>query len=623
MSVMEAPVDFAIPKYEFEPEHIGKVWERHPLTGKFILPEKTLGYQIVTWCEQNLKGPGGGAWSFTPEQYRIVLWWYAVDDRGRWLFRDGILQRIKGWGKDPFAAVLALVELVGPCRFKGWAADDYPALGISKGDPVGKDNPQAWIQIAAVSGSQTKNTMLCFPWLVDEQFKQKYRLNIGKEIIYAYGGARRIEAVTSNPRALEGGRPSFMIRNETHHWIETNDGHEMADVIERNLTKSSDGSARALSITNAYSPHESSVAQKQRESYEAEASGAAISTGVYYDSLEAPSTFSLVPPRPDEIKDEKYNELYGEMTKAWLGAMVRAVRGDSHWLDVERIVLSMLDGNRSVSTSKRFWLNVVTTTEDAWVDPAAITAAIHPFATENKNFDSDHLRFGWSLVMPDEEIVMFGDGSKSQDSTALVGVRVSDGYSFLIGVWQKPAGKRGDNWLAPRTAVDARVREAFARFNVVGFWFDPSHAKDDEDSSRYWDTLCDEWMRDFGDRLVTWSTKSGHRKHAVMFDMTSPERVALFTSAAEMTVEELERKNDIEEFAPAFQIDGHPVLVDHMRNARKYPTTWGESLGKENRSSLKKVDAAVCLVGGQLLRRLHLNATFDDPDDRDGGLWGW
>lgn len=34
-----------------------------------------------------------------------------------------------------------------------------------------------------------------------------------------YRGARRIEAVTSSPRALEGGRPTFTVANETQHWV--------------------------------------------------------------------------------------------------------------------------------------------------------------------------------------------------------------------------------------------------------------------------------------------------------------------------------------------------------------------------------------------------------------------
>ena len=97
--------------------YIGPTWQRHPLTGKWLLPEKTLGWQIAGWTAEFLKAETGGPWRFTLEQLRFVLWWYAVDENGRFTSRKGVLQRMKGWGKDPLLAVLCLVELVGPSRF--------------------------------------------------------------------------------------------------------------------------------------------------------------------------------------------------------------------------------------------------------------------------------------------------------------------------------------------------------------------------------------------------------------------------------------------------------------------------------------------------------------------------
>jgi hypothetical protein len=36
-------------------------------------------------------GEDGKPWKFTPEQMRFVLWWYAVDTRGRFVYRKGVL----------------------------------------------------------------------------------------------------------------------------------------------------------------------------------------------------------------------------------------------------------------------------------------------------------------------------------------------------------------------------------------------------------------------------------------------------------------------------------------------------------------------------------------------------
>jgi hypothetical protein len=260
--------------------------------------------------------------------------------------------------------------------------------------------------------------------------------------------------------------------------------------------------------------------------------------------------------------------------------------------------------------------------EDAWVDPAAIDAAIDSVVKANRAIvGKDDLKVGWRAVMPGEEVVIFFDGSKSDDATAIVGCRISDSYIFTIGVWQKPKGKRGEKWLAPRHAVDKRVDEAFSELNIIGFWADPSHATDDEDGTRYWDEMIDSWHVKYKDQLKIWATKSGLSTHSVMFDLASPERQRLFVGAAETFVEEIEHLNDIEEFEPQFQIDGHPALVAHMRNARRYPGKFGTSLMKDNRESSRKIDLAVAAVGARLLRRSFLNG--EKPEEkRNGEVWG-
>lgn len=70
----------------------------HGLTPRWLLPEKTLGWQIAGWCAEYLLADDGGPWKFTPEQLRFILWWYAVDNNGRFVYRTGVLQRLKGWG---------------------------------------------------------------------------------------------------------------------------------------------------------------------------------------------------------------------------------------------------------------------------------------------------------------------------------------------------------------------------------------------------------------------------------------------------------------------------------------------------------------------------------------------
>lgn len=620
------------------PAHLGPVWDKDPNwdgprdPNGYILPHFTLGYQAIKWGQENLLADETDEndkrlpFKLTPEQARFVLWFYAIDETGHFAYREYVLQRLKGWGKDPLAAFIAAVEFVGPCRFKGWATVDMPEIGIMAGEPVAKPHPRAWIQIAAVSLKQTKNTMLLFQGLFTPACKAEHSIDIGKETIYAYHGEKQIEAVTSSPSSLEGNRPTLVIKNETHHWKGNNEGIAMSEAIERNATKAKNGAARTLSITNAYEPSHESVAKMEREAYEAGISGAAFRTDTCYDSLEAPRGARLQPlwPKDEEISDEEKER----RTRIYLTAILEKVRGDSWWLDIPSLVSSILNPKNKPSTSRRFWFNQVVASEDAWADPRAVDAAINQMAKENRlitgRSSREVLEAGW-IVHPQDPIVMFFDGSKSDDATGLVGCRLSDGYVFVIGIWQPPAAKeRRKGWLAPREEVDARVNEACKRFNVVAFWGDPSHAKDDEDSSRYWDGLFDKWMRKYKDVLDPkhWPVKSGHRMHAIMFDMTSPERRTMFVGAAEEFIEELETLNDIEEFEPTFTIDGHPALLEHLKNAHRAVTNDGISLMKENRESAKKIDLAVCAVGARLLRKVVLNKGLEDKSKPPAYLWG-
>lgn len=630
--------DWIIPDFPpFEPQLLGPTWRRGP-DGKFVAPELTLGWQAIKWAEESLRAekalPGEyepGRWRFTPEQKRLLLHWYAIDERGVFIWRDGVVQRMKGAGKDPLAAVIALIELLGPCRFAGFAGRDMPEIGVKKGEPVARTNTSAWVQVVGTAKAQTKNTMICFGWLIDDDLKKAYRLQVNRETIFSHGGKRRLEAVTSSPRVLEGNRPSFIVRNEPHHWVESNEGYDLQNVCQRNLDKSPDGSARGLSITNAYDPSEKSVAQNQREAWEAEESGLQVKTGLFYDSIEGPPSLALEPPKPpkpDDMSDDEFAEIYAEMTKKWIANIIRGICGDAYWTPIERITATVLDRRTPASEKKRFWLNTITTVEDAWLAPDAIDASIAKWAIEVRQSgaygDHELYRAGWDQILPDEEIVMFGDGSKSDDSTGLVGCRLSDGYVFEIGVWQKPIGKRGETWLAPRDAVDRRVIEAFERFNIVAFWFDPSHALDDEDSSRYWDGLIDDWHRRYADRLDKrlWPVKSGMRFHAIMWDMSNQLNQQAFVSAAMQFVEEMENLNDIEKYEPTFEICGTPAMVKHLANARMAPSKFGTTLMKENRESAKKIDLAVCAVGARMLRRAFLNTTVELEEEKGYQVWG-
>jgi hypothetical protein len=552
----------------WEPVRIGPVWQTTS-GGRWLLPEASIGWAQLGWIGTRLQLRRGVPFRLTLEQARWLLWWGALDERGQFLHRDGILQRLKGWGKDPIGAILAMVEAFGPARFVEWDGDE----------PVATDVPEAWVQLAATSLEQTKNTTRMFPRLVPDATKDELGLRIGKEVIYGLGDERMIQAVTSSPSTLEGARATFVLKNETQHWLANNDGHEMAAVIERNSTKSEGGLARTLAITNAFEPGMDSQAERDREAWELSASGGSLTTGIMYDSLEAPPLAPLSAAEAPEV--------------------VRAIRGDSAWLDVDRIVQSILDTRNPPSRSRRFWYNQIQAAEDAWADP--------------QHWDS--LAAPQVDVGPDDPIVVVFDGAKTDDATGIVGVRLSDGHAITLGMWQRPPAERGVGWLAPRAEIDQAVERVFERHNVVGFWADPSHALDDVTEERYWDSLLDGWHHRYKARLrpELWAQP---RKHAVLWDMANHQRQAEFTAAAERALADMiDAARAVTSGQPApLTHDGDARLRRHVHNARRYPNRWGVSIWKGHRESPKKIDLAVCWILARHLRRQAMLA----PDAKKG-----
>lgn len=522
---------------------IGPTWQR--ARGQWVLPRRTLGWKILEWTGDYLQQPdgprAGEPWDFTDEQVRFVLHWYAVDERGRFAYRRGSLRRMKGWGKDPLGAVLCAVEFVGPCRFGGWDA---------RREPIVVPHPAAWVQTAAVARDQTRNTMTLFPGLFTKHAISEFGIDLGKEIIYAHHGRSRIEAVTSSPRALEGGRASFVLANELQHWIEANEGHSMMETIGRNLAKSRDGSARALGIMNAFNPGEDSEAERDWDAYVEIAEGKSRATGFLYDSLEAPADTVLSDPKS-------------------LRAGLVLARGDSEWLDVDRLVEEIYDPRTPPSMARRYYLNQIVAAEDAWASPQHWVNQARP-----------------SHVVPEGAIVTLGlDGSKSDDHTALVGCEVETSHMFLLGHWDPQNAADGQ---LPRDQVDALVHQAFAKYDVVGFYSDRQH----------FETYIDKWAEEFGDGLCV----AARVKQPVEWDMGARSHDA--TKASEAFLDAI--------VEGALTHDANPTFTQHVLNARNRPNNYGITFGKESRFSSRKVDALAAAVLARQARQDYVAL----PDDR-------
>ena len=524
------------------PAHvIGPTWQKTQ-GGEWHLPEKTLGWQLINWMAAHLNQPNGpnAGEPFLPtlEQARFLLWWYAVDENGKFSYRKGVLRRLKGWGKDPIAAAMSLAELCGPVVFSRWDEN---------GEPVGTTRSAAWIQVVAVSQDQTRNTFTLFPAMASKALRDRFGLQINKTIIHADGGGM-IEAITASPLAMEGKRPTFVIKNETQWWLENNNGHEMSNVIQGNVDKAAYGGCRVLSICNAHRPGEESDAEQDWEAYQDVLSGDAVDTGLLYDALEAPADTPV-----SEIAEAAEDpELQAQLLEQLRQGLIEA-RGDAVWLDVDTLIKSILDVKNDITESRRKFLNQINAREDSWIAP-----------TEwDKCFDKElrPLEYG-------DAITLGFDGSKGNDWTALVACRIEDGALFLIKAWN-PERYEGQ---IPREQVNAQVEHTFAHYDVRAMRADV----------REFEAYIDQWGVKFGKKLAIKATP----KHPVAFDMRGNQKV--FTLDCER-FEDSVLEGEI--------VHGEePVLRQHILNAHRRPNNHGVAISKASKDSSRKIDAAVCAV---------------------------
>lgn len=530
------------------------------------VPRLTLGWEAMGWAMKRVRQPNGPMagrlWTPIDSQIRFLLWWYAVDEDGRWLFHHAVRRLAKGSGKSPFAAVLALMEFLGPVRLK-----DFNPL--APGGCVGKPVDMPLVQIAATAESQTANTMRMVRAMAAKgsALAVEYGLDVGKTKYYK-SPEGTLEVITSSSSAAEGAESSFNVWDETEHWKPASGGPDLASTLEDNLTKSG---SRAVQTCNAWVPGHESVAENAYEGWLAQEEGRTKGKSkILYDARIASPDCDM-----ESLESLKEN--------------LEHVYDDCFWVDLQPIIEKIWDPRSEVDASKRKYLNWPTVAEDAWCDPNDWKVLRNP----NRVVD-----FG-------EDIVMFFDGSKSRDATGLVGCCVSDGHVFTIAAWEPKTDTHADEEhrdIVSVHEVDAAVDRAFREYNPVGFFADVQE----------WESFVKiSWPEKYADRLEIHASPTGRDPHPIAWDMRT--KVMDFTMASELALTEIK--------GGGFTHDGDARLSRHVGNARNRPNRWGVSIGKESPSSSRKVDLAVCMIGARMVRRLYISGE-GRKQKRSGKVWG-
>lgn len=519
----------------------------------------TLGWYVLDWMHEFLARPAIGFYEpFVPyrEQEDFILKFYEIDpETGRFRYDRALLGRPRGWGKSPILGGLCLVEGLADVVFDGWDAN---------GQPVGKPWSEVrtpLVHVAAVSEDQANNTWqpmieMCAGPLMDdfgvEPFDTVVNLPVGK-----------IEKKTSSPRTIKGAPSIFAVLDQTEEWVPANKGPALAQNIRTNTSKNG---GRTIESPNAFIPGEGSVAEESEQYAQAILQGRSRLKGLLYDHREAPSDTDMA---DHDSLIEGLRFAYGDSSGHPDGCVLHDPPCAPGHVDLEAQVARIWDPATDVQKARSDYLNQITHASDSWLTRPDWNAR----STKTVDGD-DNLR----SLQKGDVITLGFDGSRKRrkgktDATALIAVRVSDGFVQPIRIWEQPDGPDGDEWRVPVDEVRSTVDETFRDFKVAGFYADPAK----------WEGVVADWEAKYGSRLKVKASRS----NPIEWWMTGG-RASMITRMLESFYNAV-LDGDLTH-------SGDTVLSQHVLNARRRNKNTGYQIYKQHPDSPHKIDAAIASV---------------------------
>lgn len=479
----------------------------------------SLGGIVIEWVETYLvHGPGdvqGQPIELDDELSAFVWKAYELRPDGQRSYRRAFLSRPKGRAKSEIAAMLSCAELLGPVRFDGFDAN---------GQPVGRPVTAPEILNIATEEDQAGFVYLAAKYMLENgEAGNAYPLDIGLTRTYLASGGS-MEPITAKASSKDGGKSTFITADETHLW-HTPELKRLHSTVRRNIVKRRIADGWMLETSTAHVPGEGSVAESSYDHARLVESGEVTDSTLLVDMRSAPADLDLS--EPDTLRK----------------AIVEVYGAAAPWTNVEGIMEEFSDPETDEAENRRYWLNQVVASTDQWLSLEVVKARADKSVS----------------VAALEKITLGFDGARWDDSTALVGCRLTDGHLFTLGVWEKPDGPEGLGWEVPESAVDAAVHSAFNTYTVVLFYPDPA----------WWQEQVSGWHAEYGDVVRQWWT---HRE--------TPMARALERLHTSMV-------------GGGVTHDGDARLIRHLVNARKRKTRAGDVIQKDKPKSRRKIDAAM------------------------------
>lgn len=471
---------------------------------------------------------------------------------------------------SPFLSAIAAFEALGNCRFAGWDANGRPV-----GAPWNVER-KVEISLLAVSEDQTRNAFEPMKEMMGTDHLAAYYPGLEvmeTRILLPFNGM--IKPRTASAASFEGTPQVFTIADQTETWLPNNGGVELGAVAKRNMSKT-DGTL--LEAPNAFVPGAGSFAELTWEAYQKAISGDSFRDSIFYDTRDWGE------PDLDDPNSviAGLEHAYGDSLKSAHGCHIHTppcgVDGSPYpggWVNINGVLDDVFDPATTLSDAARYFGNKPHAAADAFLDMSQLAAATF----------YDLKAAGIQPPSARDKIVLGFDGSWGRskgitDATAIVAMRVSDGLSWAVRIWEQPDTAEGRDWEPPRQEIDAVMRRTINSFDVVDGLFDPSG----------WETAAAEWENLISTRRVerqqlSTMTKAPPRYGSMMWRGNQLSAVAAATQALRIAILEKE-----------VMITGSSDLSRHILNAVYRETRAGKILYKESPSSARKIDAAYALM---------------------------
>lgn len=435
------------------------------------LPQYTLGWEILQWSSRMLVNPdsvGGdkdARWIYKPDQVKFLLWLYAVNERGEWLYTQAYRERAKGTGKSPMVAAIACAEFLAKVVFSHFECEHGKTkhAHCEGSKAIGKEQMDAVIWLAACSESGTDHTYAYILGMLDGPAKHEYNLDVGATRIIFKGGRRNrtIKQVTASPASLQGPRPTFVICEETQEWTPGKDGPALMRAIILGVGKTN---GRYVEVTNAPPPGQGTVAEVTHKQYADSQAGLAVDPGLLFD------TFTI---HIDDVFDE-----------AQAIPALEIMYADAPWQPVHLLFQRFFNKGLSDTDIRRFYFNELVAPNALWISEKA---------WDNEKIKKPQMKLKkWHMISL---------GFKARKGcVAIVATRLDDNAVFVLKTWEKPADARR-GWEVPYVKVDNAMRKILDSQNVYSVVASPENYQE----------IVGRWSIDYeGDVVVEelWTTRN-------------------------------------------------------------------------------------------------------------------